>query len=1638
MKRIFAFIIFSILCLNIFAQKQVFENPETYFEDLRNYMKIALSRENIVAEIDTFQSSWENGKIEEGYKFGIILTSNIMANRNAKPLTHFYYYLRTINGFVKNGRIDDYMEWEVGLIELLDVQYELMSKIEKYLEFSAGFTNDNILSQSPSISWKTNSTDFFLINDVENKVMTVQLATFDLNCCSKNDTFQILQTKGIFYPVENKFVGKGGMMTWERIGLTSDSIYALIQDYEIDMSVGAFQAENVSLTNKYYLTEDVLGSFEDKLMSKISLQNPTFPKFYSYDNEIVINEIVPNIDYRGSFNMEGRKFVGKGSVEDYVHLTIKKDKEDFIYLKTKSFNFVETEISSINTVASIRIAEKDSIYHVGLDFEYDINTETCYLNRVGLEINESPFIDTYHEMNIFSGQINWKQGDSLIYIYTTPKTALQYAIFESNEYFSLTKYNALKGYEQTNPLVTLKKFFEATSSYKFYVSEYHKYLVNVLGKMYTEDQAHMQLYNLSKEGFITYDPVEKYAVIQQKLFSFIGNKTGKKDYDAISISSVLEGYYGINGVINLNNMKLDIINPQPIVLSENRRVGVFADTITVQEGKNMKFNGQVRAGLTDFYGRDFYFDYKNFKIELNDVDSLTLIAQSDSLNEKGFYDPVKVESTIEDLSGVLQIDTFNNKSGKESLLQFPRFESKENSYVYYDKIDTAKYNRNKFYFENYPFSIDSLNSISKSAVDSKGKFKSGLFPDFEVTMTLQDDYSLGFNKVDTTVGFDLFKGKYYGIVSLNNSGLSGEGIIEYLTTVAKSNDFKFYPDSVTGPTHSLEIGALKEEEIYTVKDAEGEFPKVTSEDAYFHWKPFENKIETWSTKKGFYMYNDLSVLNGELEISTTGLKGNGKLQFIDGKLESNEYVFNYSTINSDTTNFNLTNDKLKNLPFKTEDVNAFIDTEIKRGTFIANSDTCKIEFPENKYICVMDHFIWDIGNSEINIGAGIPDYDENELIVSTEAERDSLRNILSEEDKKKVRLTGSWFTSVKEGQDSLSFFSESSTYSIKENLIIAQNVPFVEVADATVFPSDFLYIEKNAKLRPIYDCKITATRHNQYHNITHANAFIFGKNEYGGSGTYTYPYEYQTFHLDTIYLDTLYQTIGFAKILEKDSFMLSENFTFNGEVELFANESNLTFKGYTKIINDCEEIVNEPFKFTSKINPDSVLIKLEDPILNKNKRLLSAGVFIKTFNPDVYTTFTSPVKNQASDKPIVSSKGYLYFDPKDYYYKIAEKEKLDSMENQGNYIGLHKNFCFVFAEGDLNLNADLGEVEMKTTGNVLHKLYEKQVVFNMFMGINFFFLDKNIKTIADELIENFYLEPVNTYSNTFNRNLINWVGNQRADELSEEILYFGEFDKVPLEFSKYTFMLSDIKMYWDTLTTSFRSIGEIGIANVFDNQINRYVEGYVEIKKRPSNGDESMDELSIFIHTNENQWYYFFYRGETMSAISTNSEFNDLIYNTKSKELKIQNYEIVPGNKENALRFKKTFTDAEEMEVDTKVIEDIGDENTKIPKNDDTKIIRDTNKIDINIEDFELENDSLNNSDTLNYEIIEEEEIEIEDKAPENKEINNENKENSDIEIKEEEIIEEPETIEENIKTEETIESLENDETEKTESENPE
>src|ERR1051325_8410027 len=217
------------------------------------------------------------------------------------------------------------------------------------------------------------------------------------------------------------------------------------------------------------------------------------------------------------------------------------------------------------------------------------------------------------------------------------------------------------------------------------------------------------LVQLSNAGFIIYDVQDDQVVIQKRLYDYGLARQGKQDYDVITISSNVQGGSN-NAIMNLLNYDLHIFGVQSIFLSDSQNVYIYPEKgeIVLKKNRNFDFGGNVHAGLFDFYGKKFVFDYSRFKIALNNVDSLRMSVKE--TNPDGSPRIVKVKTVIEDINGELQVDDMGNRSGIKSSQYpyYPKFTSNKESFVYYNKrsVQHGVYKKDNFYFKLDPFSID--------------------------------------------------------------------------------------------------------------------------------------------------------------------------------------------------------------------------------------------------------------------------------------------------------------------------------------------------------------------------------------------------------------------------------------------------------------------------------------------------------------------------------------------------------------------------------------------------------------------------------------------------------------------------------------------------------------------------------------------------------------------------------------------------------------------------------------------------------------------------------------------------------------------------------------------------------------------
>jgi len=517
---------------------------------------------------------------------------------------------------------------------------------------------------------------------------------------------------------------------------------------------------------------------------------------------------------------------------------------------------------------------------------------------------------------------------------------------------------------------------------------------------------------------------------------------------------------------------------------------------------------------------------------------------------------------------------------------------------------------------------------------------------------------------------------------------------------------------------------------------------------------------------------------------------------------------------------------------------------------------------------------------------------------------------------------GSLFVSVHKGQDSLNWSSPIADLDLKTNIISAHQVKFIDVADVSVFPKEGeVIIEPVAKMRTLVNCEMVANRDLKYHNFFASTINISSRKKYQGEGNYNYLDELgreNTINFDIIAVDSTGNTYANGKLRGIDDFTLSPVYKFQGNVHLEAQKELLNFDGFVKIEQECETINESWLKFETDIDPNAIYIPLNEEPKDINNSFLVAGPMTATDSIQVYPSFLSPRKLY-SNFPVATAGEYLHYDKKSKKFKIGSKARIHNDDTSGNFISLHKNICNLYSDGDINLGVRLGQIKTVTKGNSLYEIAEDKLVLDIIQTLDFYLPNDCFKIIADTLNTLSGLPSVSLKRRTYQKGMIDIIGYDRANSMFKEQSIFGSVKQVPDELST-SFVLGELNLKWNKKNNSWISAGPIGIANIAGQQINKKTGGFFEIIRK-----RSLDEFTFYIEISETHWYFFNYKRGLMGAYSSETEFNEIITNTKQadRKLKIQRGETSYVFFLSNLKKRNDFLKRMRGEI----VEDEGDEN---------------------------------------------------------------------------------------------------------------
>ncbi len=1504
MKNVLLAFGFLLIALTSFGQSFP-NNREKFLKDFPKLISVSATNENMDFIKNKLTPALLVGKdFSEAHFTKMIETANLMESKRIKFYPEIYDYVFSVYSFVANKQsMESFNSWHISVDKMLDGRN--VNKFKDFIEFSASFFSESILSKSANFSWLYQGGNYtFNYTDQP----SIQFEGGRLLCVVEKgrnskeyiDSIVVYNAAGTYFPTGKDWVGKGGNVNWQKVGLDKEKTTAKLNAYTVNMRSPNFKVDTVTLTTPYF-TKPILGQLNDRAFSVNREEDRIYPQFISFERKLNIQNITEGINYSGGFSLKGPDFIGVGSISEPASLSIQKEGKEFIKVKAQLVVVSPTKISVPLSQATIYLAPKDSIYHPGIEFSYFIENKTAEFTRGKTGISQSPFSNTYHALDMYVPKLSWTKEDSQIHLTYGIEVGKEVRVtrLESKNFYDARLYDQLQGLETVHPLVAIYN----------YCYKYDEYVITegrfatALGK--TVDQAKTLMFQLSGLGFISYDTETKMVTINDKTKKFIAAKSGKEDFDNLSFISDLRlkslpanitkeeisknktlqirdsMFRAINtarsqmkdfGSIDLKTLNIELGAVDRVMISDYQNTAVFPEgnQITIHKNRNFQFKGWLNAGKLEMKTTVANYDYANNKINL--IQTEKSIFRVRPLAAKDGVDNISLRSSLSDVVGEILVDAPNNRSGNnKKISDYPKMIVANQSKVFYDDpaIYRGAYDSSRFYFVVAPFTIDSLATFKESHFRLSGELVSaGIFPKFKEELRIMGDYSLGFSRVAPTGGFDFYstKAKYENKIVLSNNGLQGEGKIDFIQSTSISKAFTFLPDSTVGYA----------EFVNKPVETGVQFPDIESKNAYITYIPKGNVLKASSTETLLSFFKNEGKLNGTAVVSPKGVSGNGIMNLKEANLRSDNFKFQRWEANADTAIFNLRNKYQEEgedpLSFKTENVRAHVSFSDRKGVFNSNNGESKVEFPVNQYVCRMDKFTWLM---------------DSELV---EMENTTRSNVDIDAG---LDLSKPNFFSIHPKQDSLQFRSAKASFNMKERAIYCSSVAYIDVADARIYPEEMkITILKKAEMEPLVNSKIVANYITKYHTYINANTVITARRAYTSLGDYPYygadSVKY-IIKMDKIGLDNTYQTISSGKIAAEDGFKLSKQFDYYGEVNIQAANPTITFTGATRINHNCDKFPRNWMAFSSQIDPKNIQI----PVPNNMKTLegipISAGIVWRdsrdTDSVKLYPTFLSKLDN-ANDPILITASGLLQYNEGAKEYQIASAEKLADRNEKGNFIALHTESCSMNGEGAIDLGMNYGAVTVDAIGVANYNQADGVTSLNLTARFNFPVNESAFEKIANQMNATEGIKSLDYNTSTLNQAITAWKDQKTAESIKNEFVQKGEVKRLPKEFEQSIVITGlRLKSYHQNQTNGLiTSTDFASVVNVFGMPVFKQIPTKAFFKQTYSE-NVSGDKLSLFMSVPGGVDYFLDY-GMTKSDGLLNIYTGDADLNNAINEMK--------------------------------------------------------------------------------------------------------------------------------------------------------
>lgn len=1320
-----------------------------------------------------------------------------------------------------------------GWLDIADLFRKKSAKpkaIMEWVDFSERLLAERVLYRSNSSVWNFSATTPFRIG-VEKDVALVWFDTpADLSYASAKDYNRIKQTRGYYNYKDCMWYGEGGRLEWSRTGLGAEACFAELGRYKAETKFPKFAADSVKFVHTHYFSQPILGRVEEHLSAQMEPSKYGYPRFRSYQRDFVIKDIMPEVDYSGSFMMNGAKFITASSKHP-SSLIFKKDGKRVLSITSQKFTITTDRIVSENAAVALYVGNEDSIANTGITVRYSPTDRKVNLINDAKRNFYSPFIDTYHEMDIYSEIIVCNVATGVVEFGSLAATGVQsQALFESSNCYTYKKYREIQGIDEISPV---RRVYDYASGgqWVFKASDFSNYIGFDMG------QTMLMIHNLSRYGLVSYNELNGKVTVKEKLENYMKafGRTKGFDYDALSLESSTKGS---NATMSLDDNRLVLRGVERFVVSDSQRVVVHprGGKVSVGYNRQLAFDGRIDVGRFVLFVSNGDFNYEANSFDLPQVDSLYFYVPKFNTPDSDHI----VRTPLYNLVGSLRVDKPDNHCGLVKNKEFPEFSSTQNSYVYYDKRDICggRYDRQRFYYTLHPFTLHSLVNFVTDSLQFNGVLTSGgIFPDITHPLTVQRDYYLGFKVSTPEGGYPAYggKGTYHKTITLNHYGLKGEGNLTYLASTTRSRNILFLLDSMEATT-----------DTFYLREEQG-FPEVKGGRLAQRWHPYADSMAVATTAKGrpLTMYRGETAFNGRLDLQPKGASAAGKASVREGTIESQHFALHPREMNAETSTFTLRSAKFNHVAFTANGVRSHVDYVSHRAELTIPTGPARTELQLIKQEAYADQFAWDMNRKTLDI--------TNSTRSSSEGmDAMDLRLRL----KKHNDLPGVRFVSTDPDRQGLTYHSLHSLYRYEIGDLSSNGVFVVNVADAAIAPpADTLHIDRGGDVRQMANARLVFNRDSAWHYVERADIAIASAKQFTGSGYIDFLNDTerpQRLYLKDISVSTRGVTTAQGLISDSASFTLSSAFGFAGKVRYEGDHRWPWFEGGVRLLQPC--IPKEQLGLLAYANytdPDHVHIPVpENPTDWKGHRI-AAAILMDKSNLSPHAAFLT--SERVTNNELLSAHGVLTYLADKKQYMIGSKEKVSNPEAVvAPYLALSTLDCLVEGEGPVNFALKPTQASLYAYGSASVGIAssEQDHLATLF-GFSFPIDKEIVANLADNLKNDLRLASATaTTSPEMRHALIYHLGVEKGAAAYARYSATGKLDELPTPM-QCSFLFDNVRWLY-TPKVGLYYDGKVNLVAA-DGQPAGY---QVKLKAQISKNGEAQ-QMTFYVEAAKDHWYFF-------------------------------------------------------------------------------------------------------------------------------------------------------------------------------------